>query len=206
MSLTLPHGGILKPRILQIGVDDEKKRCDSLPQVRMSSKESSDLVMLATGAFSPLEGFMVREDYLGVVQRMQCADGTVWPIPVTLAVDKEKGDSIPEGQEVALVDEENGECMGLLEVQEKYTYDRKKEAREVFKTEEEAHPGVMRIYKQGEVYLGGPVKALSEGRYPKEFPEFARPEQTRKIFSERGWSTVAAFQTRNPLPEATSTW
>jgi len=198
--LVSPHGGVLKPRLLEGAVRKEAlRRAAGLQQLRMSSKEASDLVMLATAAFSPLEGFMVREDYLGVVQRMRCADGTLWPIPVTLAVDREKADSIREGQEVALVDEGSGECMGLMEVREKFLYDRQAEAREVFKTEKQAHPGVGRIYSQGEVYLGGPVKALSEGRYPKEFPEFARPEETRKIFSQRGWATVAAFQTRNPL-------
>ena len=198
--LVAPHGGALKSLLLTgNALAEARERAAGLPRLRLNSKETSDLVMLATAAFSPLEGFMGREDYLGVVERMQCADGTLWPIPVTLAVDKEQADSIREGQEVALVDEESGECMGLMEVQEKYAYDRQAEAREVFKTEEEAHPGVARIYSQGEVYLGGPVKALSEGRYPKEFPEFARPEETRKIFSEKGWSTVAAFQTRNPL-------
>ena len=198
--LVSPHGGVLKPRLLAgSALSEARERAAGLPQVRMSSKETSDLVMLATAAFSPLEGFMGKEDYLGVVQRMQRADGALWPIPVTLAVDKEQADSIREGQEIALVDEESGECLGLMEVQEKYAYDRQAEAREVFKTAEEAHPGVARIYSQGEVYLGGPVQALSEGRYPKEFPEFARPAETRKIFSEKGWSTVAAFQTRNPL-------
>jgi len=118
------HGGLLKSRLLQTGADEEKRRCASLPQVRMSSKETSDLVMLDTAAFSPLEGFMGREDYLGMVQRMQCADGTLWPIPVTLAVNKTQAGSIQEGQEVALVDEESGECIGLMEVQEKYPYDR----------------------------------------------------------------------------------
>jgi sulfate adenylyltransferase len=142
---------------------------------------------------------MTREDYIGVVERMQCAAGTLWPIPVTLAVDKEQAASIKEGQEVALVDEDSGDTMGMMEVRDKYVSNPKKEALEVFKTEDDNHPGVARIYSQGEVYLGGPVKALSEGRYPREFPQFARPEETRKIFSEKGWSTVAAFQTRNPL-------
>lgn len=199
MSLVLPHGGELKTQLITNGIEEEKRRCSLLPRIRMNSKETSDLVMIATGAFSPLDGFMLREDYLGVLEQMQCGDGTLWPIPVTLSVNKEQADSIREGQEVALVDEESCECMGLMEVREKYTYDPLREAREVFKTEEAAHPGVARIYSQGEVYLGGPVKALSEGRYPQQFPQFARPEETRKIFSEKGWSTVAAFQTRNPL-------
>jgi sulfate adenylyltransferase len=155
--------------------------------------------MLAMGAFSPLQGFMNRQDYLGVVRDMRCADGLLWPIPVTLAVDKRQADSISEGQEVALVEMEREEVMGVMTIEDKYTYDKKLEAMEVFKTDEDAHPGVARIFSQGDVYLGGPVSVLSEGRYPKEFPEFARPEQTRKIFAENGWSTVVAFQTRNPM-------
>jgi len=100
---------------------------------------------------------------------------------------------------VALVEMETEEVIGIMTVENKYKYDRKLESKEVFKTDEEKHPGVSRIYNQGDIYLGGPVEVLNEGRYPKQFPEFARPEQTRKIFSENGWSTVAAFQTRNPM-------
>jgi sulfate adenylyltransferase len=130
---------------------------------------------------------------------MKLTDGTLWPIPVTLAVTEEQAEGISEGGEAALVDENSGELMGLMEMREKFSYDRQAEAREVFKTEEEAHPGVQRLYSQGGVYLGGPVKVFSEGPYPDLFPEFARPAETRAIFEERGWSSVTAFQTRNPL-------
>jgi sulfate adenylyltransferase len=155
--------------------------------------------MLATGAFSPLEGFMGRQDYRGVVDRMELSDGVLWPIPVTVSLTKERGDAIKVGEEVALVDEETADIMAVMAVHEKYTYDKAEEARRVFGTEDRDHPGVRRIFSQGELYLGGPVRALGEGRYPAAFAEFARPAETRKIFTERGWSRVTAFQTRNPM-------
>ena len=197
-GLVPPHGGKLNPRLVQ--VDEESHRqAKLLPQVRLNSKEVSDLIMLAMGAFSPLDGFMTQEDYLGVVRDMEMKDGVLWPIPITLSISGEESQSLKEGQDVALVDSESGEIMGAMTVQEKYTYDRKTEAVQVFGTDDVAHPGVERLYTQGDVYLGGPVRVFSEGKYPEEFPEFARPAETRKIFEERGWSTVAAFQTRNPM-------
>ncbi|MBN1838072.1 MAG: sulfate adenylyltransferase [Spirochaetales bacterium] len=199
-KLVPPHGGTLKPLLLQgEELAEERRRAASLPKVPLNSKEASDSVMLAMGAFSPLEGFLGRADYLGTVERMELSSGVLWPIPVTVSVGREVAAGIREGQDVALVAEDSGEVMAMMTVQEKYPYDRTKEAREVFGTEEEAHPGVQRIYSQGEIYLGGPVRALSEGRYPAEYPEFARPAETRRIFTERGWSAVAAFQTRNPI-------
>jgi sulfate adenylyltransferase len=199
-KLVPPHGGALKPLLLageELAV--ERRRARTLPQVPLNSKEASDVVMLAMGAFSPLEGFMGREDYLGTVGQMRLAGGVMWPIPVTVSVSEELGSGITVGQDVALVDPDSGVPMAVMSVRDKYPYDRAREAREVFGTEEEAHPGVQRIHSQGELYLGGPLKALSEGRYPEQFPELARPSETRKIFAERGWSTVAAFQTRNPI-------
>jgi sulfate adenylyltransferase len=195
-----PHGGKLNPRLLTgEELRESYRKAETLPQVRLNSKEVSDLIMLAMGAFSPLDGFMTQEDYLGVVQNMKMKDGVLWPIPITLSISGEESRDLKEGQEIALVDDESGEIMGTMTVQEKYTYDKQEEARQVFCTDEDAHPGVKRLYTQGDVYLGGPVQAFSEGRYPEEFPEFARPAETRQIFQERGWSTVAAFQTRNPM-------
>jgi sulfate adenylyltransferase len=199
-KLVQPYGGVLKALLLQ-GKErtEERVRAGRLTQVRLNSKETSDLVMMAMGAFSPLGGFLRREDYSQVVDRMELSDGTMWPMPVTASVAGERGREIRVGQDVALLDEASGDLMGVMTVEEKYPYDREKEAREVFGTEDSAHPGVQRIYSQGELYLGGPVKALSEGSYPERFLEFARPADTRKIFTERGWSTVTAFQTRNPM-------
>ena len=201
MSLVTPHGGTLKPLLLTGDeLAAEKKQAESLPVVRMTSRETSDLIMLAVGAFSPLNGFMCEKDYNGVVRDMHLADGTLWPIPITLSVSKEQADTISEGDKVALLDDESDELMGTLQVEEKYSYDKKEEARQVFRTEDERHPGVAKVYAQHDILLGGTVKALSEGVYPETYGEYyARPAETRAVFEEQGWSTVAGFQTRNPL-------
>ena len=196
-----PHGGALKPLLLEgTARDEEAARAPSLPQVRTTSMETSDLIMLAMGAFSPLDGFMGQADYRGVVTEMRMAHGTLWPVPITLAVSQEQADGLAEGSEIALVDEESGELMATMTVDEKFTYDKREEARQVFRTEDEAHPGVAKTYGQESVYLGGPVKVLSEGPYPAQYGDsYGRPAETRRIFQDRGWNTVAAFQTRNPI-------
>ena len=199
-SLVPPHGDRLLPLLVS---DEERqevlKEADTLPKVKLDSREVSDLIMLATGAFSPLEGFIGKADYEGVVADMHLKNGTLWPIPITLAASKEEAGKIKEGQKIALLNSDNGEIMASMLVEEKYTYDKHKESLQVFGTEDEQHPGVQKIYEQGEVYLGGPVKVFSEGDYPERFAEFARPAETRAIFAEKGWTTIAAFQTRNPL-------
>lgn len=201
MSLVPPHGGELKPLLLTgEALEAEKKKAELMPKVRLSSRETSDLIMLAMGAFSPLDGFMRQQDYLGVVENMRMADGTLWPIPITLSIPQEQADELSIGSNVALVDDESSETMATMIVEEKFTYDKKAEALNVFRTEEEAHPGVAKIYAQHDVLLGGPVKVLSEGPYPAEYGEYyGRPAETRAIFEEKGWSTIAAFQTRNPI-------
>lgn len=196
-----PHGGQLKPLLL----DGEKrsqalKKARTLPSVRISSRETSDLIMMAIGAFSPLEGFMGASDYQGVVDDMRMADGTLWPIPITLSTSPALADKLPIGSDVALIDDESGEIMGIITLQEKYSYDKKREALKVFGTEEEAHPGVAKIYAQGDILLAGPVQALSEGPYPELYGDrYGRPRETRELFQQKGWSTIAAFQTRNPI-------
>ncbi len=200
-KLVPPHGGELNPLLL-IGEERQEwvARAESLPSIRLSSRETSDLIMLAVGAFSPLAGFMGQDDYRGVVQDMRLHDGTLWPIPITLSVSQEQAAAISVWDEIALKDEESGELMGVLSVQEKFPYDKKLEARHVFRTEDDAHPGVAKVYNQGDILLSGPVKALSEGPYPQLYGEhYGRPAETRKIFTELGWTKVAAFQTRNPI-------
>ena len=200
-KLVPPHGGELKPLLLEgEALKEAKEKAKSLPQVKLSSRETSDLIMLGMGAFSPLDGFMRQKDYKTVVTDMLMADGTLWPIPITLSAPKEQADTLKEGDEVALVDDENGEMMGSMIIEEKYTYDKKHEAINVFRTDEEAHPGVAKVYAQHDVYLAGPVKVFSELHYPDEFGNYyARPAETRKIFAEKGWKTIAGFQTRNPI-------
>ncbi len=199
--LTPPHGGRLTPLLLSGELlVKEKARAQGLPRLEMTSRETSDLIMMAMGAFSPLSGFMTREDYVRVVKDMHLAEGTFWPIPITLSANGESAESLHEGDEVALVDRERQEIMGTMEVQGKFTYDKEEEARSVFRTTDRAHPGVDKLFQQNEVLIGGPVKALSEGDYPESFGEyFARPQETRHLFAERGWAQVAAFQLRNPM-------
>jgi sulfate adenylyltransferase len=200
-KLVQPHGGELEPLLLH-GQDlaQAKSEANTLPQVRLTSRETSDLIMLAVGAFSPLNGFMKHDDYIGVVKNMHTADGTLWPVPITLAVPKLQADSLRLGDQVALVDDESGEMMGSMTVEDKYAYDKKVEALQVFRTEDQAHPGVAKLYAQHDVLIGGAVKVFSEGPYPELYGHYyGRPAETRAIFEELGWSTVSAFQTRNPI-------
>lgn len=200
-KLVPPHGGRLNLLLVE-GEErtEQKERAKSMPQVRLSSRETSDLIMMAIGAFSPLSGFMGEDDYTRVVQDMRLADGTLWPIPITLSVTKEEADSFSIGSEIALIDDESDELMGSMRIEEVFTYDKRVEARQVYKTEDEAHPGVAKVYSQQNILLSGPVKAFSEGPYPNIFGKrYARPATTRAIFEEKGWTTIAAFQTRNPI-------
>lgn len=199
-SLVPPHGGVLTPRLAP--PDEVKERLEhacQLPKIPLSSREVSDLLMIGMGAFSPLTGFMCRQDYISSTFDMHLSDGTLWPIPITLTADDTLAKSIKDGQTIALVDSDTGEIVGTMEVQERYTYSKRDEALSVYRTDDEAHPGVAKLFSQGEVCLGGPVTVLSECGYPERFPEYARPHEVRAIFQERGWSTVVAFQTRNPI-------
>jgi ATP sulfurylase len=154
----------------------------------------ADLEMLAVGAMSPLSGFMNRADYERVVSEIRLADGTVWSIPVTLPVAPEVASGIREGQEVALV-EGDGNLLAVMTVQDKFTYDKHREAREVYRTEEDKHPGVARLYRQAEILLGGPISLIDFPAY-REFLEFRHtPVETRRMFARRGWKTIVAFQT-----------
>ena len=178
----------------------EQKRAEALPKVPISSREVGDLIMLGIGGFTPLEGFMTHADWEGVCDGMKLANGLFWPIPITLSTDKHTADGIKTGGEVALVDRESDEIMATMMVTEKYTIDKAHECIMVFKTTDAEHPGVKMVMEQGEVNLAGPVKVLSQGRFPTDFAEvYMTPAETRKLFEEKGWSTVVAFQTRNPL-------
>jgi sulfate adenylyltransferase len=203
MGLVNPHGTQkrLMPRLLAgRELTDAQTRAQSLPRLTISSRETSDLIMLGIGAFTPLEGFMGRADWQCVCDEFRLADGTFWPIPITLSVSAGDAKALREGQDVALADEDSGELVGVLTVREKYGIDRAHECRQVFRTTDPAHPGVAQVMKQGEVNLAGPVAVLGEGEYPTRYPGlYMRPDETRRIFQEKGWSTVAALQLRNPM-------
>jgi sulfate adenylyltransferase len=198
----VPHGGTLIDRVPQgTKRQDALDRAASLPSVTIGSVALSDLELIGNGAFSPLTGFMGEADYRGVVDDMRLSSGLVWSIPITLSVSHETADGLAIGQEVSLQDED-GRIVGILELAEKFSYDREHEAQQVFRTTEDAHPGVARIYAGGEVYLGGDVWVLDGPQNPP-FPDYRRtPSQTRAIFEERGWRRVVGFQTRNPIHRA----
>ena len=203
MALVNPLGKEkkLKPLLLSpTEVAEEKKRAKELTVVTLTSRETADLIMMGIGGFTPLDGFMGQADWKGSVGGMKLTDGTFWPIPVTMSVNKGKADSIKIGQEVLLVDEETEEMMGTMKVTDKYTIDKKWECKEVFTTDDKDHPGVQMVMNQEEVNLGGVCKVWSEGPFPKQYPGlYMRPWETRKMFEDKGWNTIAALQLRNPM-------
>jgi ATP sulfurylase len=181
------------------------ERAQGMPKIPLDPMGVSDVEMIATGAFSPLTGFMRKADYDRCVDEMRLTNGVVWSVPVTLAVDQDQADQLQEGQEVALC--EGNRPLAVLEVAEKYPYDRKikeHEAAEVYGTTEEKHPGVARLYRRGDVLLGGDIWLVDwPEAVTSEFPELRHtPAQTRRMFARRGWRTVVGFQTRNPIHRA----
>ncbi len=201
-KLVRPHGGgELKPLLLTgAALDAEKTRASSLPKVRMSSRETGDLIMMGIGGFTPLEGFMTHADWQGVCDGYKMANGLFWPIPVTLSTDEVTAQAIKVGDDVALVDGETGDIMGTMKVTEKYSIDKAHECMQVYKTTDLDHPGVKMVMDQGPVNLAGPVKVLSTGTFKEEYgDQFMTPAETRAKFEELGWSKIAAFQTRNPM-------
>lgn len=201
-KLVRPHGGgELKLLLLQGKAQEaELARAATLPQVCMSSRETGDLIMMGIGGFTPLEGFMTRADWEGVCDGYKMASGLFWPIPVTLSTDQTTADALKVGGDIALVDGETGDIMGTMKVTEKYAIDKEHECMMVYKTTEMDHPGVKMVMEQGAVNLAGPVKVLSTGDFAEKYGAlFMTPAETRVLFESKGWSTVAAFQTRNPM-------
>src|SRR2546421_981216 len=201
MPLIPPHGGKLIDRVLKgDAVAKGKLEAGKLASMQLSPREAGDLEMIAIGAFSPLEGFMGEADFHSVCTRMRLASGTVWPIPVVLSPSDDVAAKINKGDRIAL--KQGDELLGLMTVVEKYKHDKAVEIPNVYKTEDEAHPGVKIVQQQGSWCLAGPIDVLT----PNPSPEFADfrlpPAKTREAFESRGWKTVAAFQTRNPIHRA----
>jgi sulfate adenylyltransferase len=203
MALPRPHGkgGGLAPLMPESARrSEERRRAQSLPQLRVSSREKGDLIMMGIGGFTPLAGFMTQADWKGVCDDMRMADGLFWPIPITLSTDAATAAGLKEGSEVALIDPDDGDVLGIMKVTEKYRIDKQHECASVFRTTEEAHPGVQMVMRQGEVNLAGPVTVLSDGGFKAKYGAlFMTPAETRAEFERLGWSRVAAFQTRNPM-------
>jgi sulfate adenylyltransferase len=196
-----PHGGRLVDRFEAIADEAEiGLRLDGLPTVELGAFERSDLELIACGAFSPLEGFMTRGDYHGVVGSMRLASGLPWTLPVTLPVDAARLGGIREGTRVALA--AGGMRLGAMEVREIYPWDRHREAALVYGTADEKHPGVARLMSLGDRLLGGPV-TLFRAPPGDAFSDLRlTPAETRERFRRQGWNRVAGFQTRNPIHRA----
>ena len=200
-QLIAPHGGEL---VLNMAGENERaelqERARSLPQILVGSRQLADLEMLAIGAYSPLGGFMKRADYLGVVNDMHLANGLPWTVPITLSTTSEQAATLKEGSQVALLNE-HGTLQAVMTIEEKYGYDKQHEASKVYRTTEEAHPGVNAMYQQGDILLGGPVRVVALQN--QAFAQYRyTPGQSRQLFVERGWKRVVGFQTRNPVHRA----
>lgn len=202
MALVNPHGGgSLKPLLLEgDACKAEAARAQSLPKLKVSSREAGDIIMLGIGGFTPIDGFMTHSDWQGVCDGMKMANGLFWPIPVTLSSDDE---SIKAGTEVALVGariDGGEEILATMKVTEKYQIDKAHECMQVFKTTDLEHPGVKMVMAQGKYNLAGPIKVLSTGGFKEKYGEqFMTPAETRAKFEQLGWKRIAAFQTRNPM-------
>jgi sulfate adenylyltransferase len=201
-TLVKPHGSeTLRPLLLTgAALAAETARAATLPKVQISSREAGDLIMLGIGGFTPLTGFMGQADWQGVCDRMTLSNGVFWPIPITLSTMPAVAEAIALGSDIALVSDETGEIMATMTVTEKYRIDKTHECKTVFKTTDDAHPGVQMVMAQGDVNLAGPVKVLSQGDFPQKYPGvYLTPAETRALFAAKGWKTIAAFQTRNPM-------
>jgi len=203
MALVNPHGKEkkLKPLLLTgAALEEEKRKAKTLTQVKIQSRETGDLIMMGIGGFTPLTGFMTHADWKGVCSEYKMADGTFWPIPVTVSTTDAQANTIKVGQEIALVDEESHEIMATMKVTEKYSIDKAFECKSIFRTMDNEHPGVAMVMAQADVNLAGPVKVLSLSYFPEQYKGlFLTPAETRKMFEEKGWSRVAALQLRNPM-------
>ncbi|MHC5024703.1 MAG: sulfate adenylyltransferase [Planctomycetota bacterium] len=205
-TLIPPHGGELVDRVIDASAArDLEAAAADLPAVTLTRKQACDLEMIATGAFSPLTGFVGRADFESICRSTRLADGTVWPIPITLAVDEAVKGTLAEGGRAALK-HPDGTLLAVLSVEEIYPHDKGLEIPSVFRTQDEAHPGVKAVMEEGEWLVGGPVEVVTvtpERENAEQFPEHRLPPaRTRAAFTERGWSTVVAFQTRNPIHRA----
>ncbi len=201
MSLQ-PHGGELINRLAE-GAEREQllKEAATLTQVSINNWTISDIDCIAVGAFSPLKGFMNEDDYRSVVDRMRLADGTVWSIPITLSVEEEQASKLSIGERVALVGGDHT-VYAVLTVESIYKVDQQHEARQVFKTDETAHPGVAKLYERSSTYVGGPITVLNRPKRDKFQEFYFDPQDTRRIFAEKGWKRIVGFQTRNPVHRA----
>ena len=201
-GLIPPHGGELVNLVVSEARRRElEKAAAKLPRVVLPEREQCDLEMLAVGAMSPLTGFMSEADFHSVCDNMRLANGLPWGTPITCSVDTATADKLEIGAQIALTDDQD-RVLAVMTVEEKYGHEKKKEAEKAYGTVDDAHPGVAVVYSQGDTCLAGALEVLTPRHVP-DFPEYRlTPAQTRTAFDERGWRTVVAFQTRNPIHRA----
>ena len=167
----------------------------------LDQRETSDLEMLAIGGFSPLKGYLCKKDYESVIHNMRLADGQPWSIPIVLSASREEAEGLNVGDEIGLLGSDRKKY-AVLQLEEKFTYDKELTAELVYKTKEDKHPGVKALYQQGEILLGGEVKII-ERPYADELHEYRiDPPDSKELFKEKGWRTIVGFQTRNPVHRA----
>ncbi|MEY3869365.1 MAG: hypothetical protein RLZZ338_3256 [Cyanobacteriota bacterium] len=197
-----PHGGILINRIATLDQRQEFfDKANSLPRLQLSDRALSDVEMIAIGAYSPLTGFMEEADYKSVVKNMRLANGLPWAVPVTLPVSEQIANSLQEGTMIRL-DSPQGEFIGILQLTQKYRYNKEEEAINVYRTDDLKHPGVAVLDQQGPINLAGPIWLL-ERQPHSDFPKYQiDPAKSRILFKEKGWKTIVGFQTRNPIHRA----
>ncbi len=197
LLLPAPLGGHLVNRVVRRGEDFELGEVAHLPKLELSGRGAADLEMIATGAYSPLTGFLGERDYRSVIEHLRLADGTPWSIPITLPVPRR--DAAQYRGRVLLT--RGGQPVGMLEVSEQFEARKDHEAREIYRTEDRQHPGVAALYAAGEVYLAGAVTLFEVPR--GAFPQSHRtPAEVREVIEARGWRSTVAFQTRNPIHRA----
>ncbi|AGE63405.1 sulfate adenylyltransferase [Bacillus subtilis BEST7003] len=193
MSLA-PHGGTLVNR-----VDESYDVSGIQKEIELDLISFADLELIGIGAYSPIEGFFNEKDYVSVVENMRLSSGVVWSLPITLPVDAQKAAELSLGETVKLTYE--GETYGVIQIEDLYVPDKQKEAVNVYKTDEQEHPGVKKLFSRGNTYVGGPITLIKKAS--KQFPEFTfEPSETRRQFAEKGWETIVGFQTRNPVHRA----
>ena len=200
-DLIAPHGGSLVDRTAK---ESESSfladKAKGLPKQQLNIRGLADLEMIAVGAFSPITGFLTQDDYKSVVKDMHLSGGQPWSLPITLSATKDDARSF-EGKQIALTDEE-GNALAVMDVQQVYDYDKQEEARLVYRTDEDKHPGVAAVYQQSDMLIGGPITLFNRQKHIEFLQHRRDPKETRAAFEERGWKTIVGFQTRNPVHRA----
>ncbi|MDK9852319.1 sulfate adenylyltransferase [Staphylococcus equorum] len=196
------HGGeLINREVSDLLKKELLAESKSLSAITLNPWSLSDLELIAIGGFSPLTGFMNEADYTNVVEDLHLSNGLVWSIPITLPVTEDKAKQLEIGTRVALYGEDD-HLYGVLELEEKYTYDKEKEAQHVYGTTDVDHPGVKKVYEKGSVYLAGPIYLLDRPKHDDFVDYHLDPAETRQLFNDLNWKTVVGFQTRNPVHRA----